>query len=379
MSRAVERGKILELEELAAVLEAARSDGKTVVQCHGVFDLLHVGHIRHLREAKRWGDLLVVTVTPDRYVNKGPDRPTFPEMLRAEVLAALDDVDYVTINRWPTAFESISLLRPTVYAKGPDYADAAKDLTGGISKEAEAVRSAGGVIRFTDDLAFSSSSLINRFLSPYPPEVNDYLASFRWRHSFDDLLGYLESLRSLRVLVVGEAILDEYVYCDVIGKSTKEPILALRHNSIEQYAGGALAIANHVADFCAGVELISYLGALNPREEFVRRNLKPGVEAQFVYKRGSPTIVKRRFVEQYLVTKLMELYEIDDSPLDDEAEMGLQAILGPALERADLVIVADFGHGMISRHTVDLLVRGARFLAVNTQLNAANQIGRAHV
>ena len=116
-------GEVKTLEELVAAVQGLRGQGKTVVQCHGVFDLLHPGHIRHLQAAKRLGDALVVTVTPDRFVNKGPGRPAFPEGLRAESLAALGCVDLVAVNRWPTAVEAIALIRPDVYAKGRDYAD----------------------------------------------------------------------------------------------------------------------------------------------------------------------------------------------------------------------------------------------------------------
>src|SRR6266705_1601825 len=116
-----EDSKICDLNELASRLNDLRTQGKKIIHCHGVFDLCHVGHIYHLKEAKSMGDVLIVTLTPDRWVNKGPDRPAFSDGLRAEVLAALDVVDYVAVNKWPTAVETIKLLRPAVYVKGPDY------------------------------------------------------------------------------------------------------------------------------------------------------------------------------------------------------------------------------------------------------------------
>src|SRR5690349_12984543 len=99
--------KIKDIDQLAAELGGVRR-GRTVVQCHGVFDLLHIGHIRHFQEARKKGDLLVVTLTPDQYVNKGPHRPVFTASLRAEAIASLDVVDYVAINKWPTAVEAIA-------------------------------------------------------------------------------------------------------------------------------------------------------------------------------------------------------------------------------------------------------------------------------
>ena len=172
------RGKTLDLEGVVDALGAERRRGRRVVHCHGVCDLLHIGHIRHLEQAKAMGDVLVVTVTPDRYVNKGPSRPVFTEALRAEAIAALDCVDYVAINRWPIAEETIKLLRPDWYVKGSDYTESENDRTGGISKEEAAVQSVGGQIAFTDDITFSSSNLINKHLQVHPRNVSDYLARF---------------------------------------------------------------------------------------------------------------------------------------------------------------------------------------------------------
>ena len=130
--------KIKDLEELAGVIGEEKTRGKKVILCHGVFDLLHIGHIRHFEQAKKLGDVLAVTTTPDRYVGKGPGRPVFNEELRAEAIAALDCVDYVAINQWPMAIETIRLLRPDFYAKGSDYLNAEDDRSGGITLEEEA-------------------------------------------------------------------------------------------------------------------------------------------------------------------------------------------------------------------------------------------------
>src|SRR5437867_1315492 len=104
--------KIKRIEELAKTLGLLRGEGKKVVHCHGVFDLLHIGHIKHLEGARKLGDVLVVTITPDRFVNKGPHRPAFPERLRAEALASLACVNFVAINEGPTAVETIRTLKP---------------------------------------------------------------------------------------------------------------------------------------------------------------------------------------------------------------------------------------------------------------------------
>lgn len=367
------RTKILELEDLAVVLTQHKAEGKKVVQSHGVFDLLHVGHIRHFEQAKALGDVLVVTLTPDEYVNKGPGRPAFTQQLRAEAIAALSAVDYVAINRWPQATEAIKLLRPDVYAKGQDYRVAEQDVTGGIVPETEAVRSVGGDIRFTDDITFSSSQLLNRHFSAFSPDTDQYLTEFRRRHSLDRVLSWLDRASRLRPAIVGEAIIDEYVYCDGIGKSTKDPVLAVLFESLVTHAGGTLAIANHVAGLCREVSLVTTLGDRERREDFIRETLAPNVEPVLLTKSGSPTIHKRRMVDRYSGNKLFEIYVMDDRLTEGADAAALDAALTSDLRRSDLAIVADYGHGMLTPGSIDVLCSQASFLSVNVQSNAGNR------
>ena len=159
----MENSKILPLEDLAAKLKEERKPGKVVVLCHGCFDLMHPGHIKYLQAAKKMGDILLVTVTPDQYVDKGPDRPVFDQTLRAESLAALQCVDYVAINQWPTAEETLRLLRPDIYVKGQEF-EKLEDKTGKIQKEYDVLKEIGAEIRFTHEIVFSSTELINKYI-----------------------------------------------------------------------------------------------------------------------------------------------------------------------------------------------------------------------
>lgn len=366
------RAKVVTLEEMAKRVAKARAAGRRVVHCHGVFDLLHIGHIRHFEAARKLGDMLVVTVTPDRFVNKGPHRPAFPEGLRAEAVAALREVDLAAVNRWPSAVETIRLIKPSVYAKGSDYRRASDDHTGGIRREAAAARAAGGKLLFTDDIVFSSTHLLNRAFSSFPPEVAAYLEKFRRRHPLEEVLRSLGAARKLKVLVVGETIIDEYVYCDAIGKSSKEPTLVVKHVDEERFAGGVLAVANHAAAFAGRVTVLTALGARNPREAFVRGKLRDNVRPRLLTRADAPTIVKRRFVERYHFTKLLEVYEIDDAPAAPRERRALLKALAAELPRHDLVIVADYGHGMLDDAAVRLIERKAKRLVVNAQCNAGN-------
>jgi len=363
--------KIHGLEDLAAILARHRDAGRQIVHCHGVFDLLHVGHLRHFEQAKASGDILVVTLTPDRFVNKGVGRPAFTETLRAELLAAVGCIDYVAVNRWPTAVDTIRLLQPHKFAKGNEFANL-QDTIGHVSKEGQAIREIGGEIVFTEDIVFSSSGLINQYLSQYPDSVKEYLTAFAMKTPADEVLKYLRGAADLKVLVVGETIIDEYAYTEAIGKSGKEPVLATRYLGADKFAGGVLACANHAAGFANQVDVFTLLGEGMDEEEFVRRSLKANVGLIAREKPDSPTIVKKRYVEKYLSQKMFEVYLMNDEALNAHDDVALCDHLRAILPEYDVVIVADYGHGMISPGAVDVLCNHAKFLAVNTQSNAGN-------
>lgn len=365
--------KIKKIEELVGIIASLRTENKKVVHCHGVFDLLHIGHIRYLEQARRMGDILVVTITPDCYVDKGPHRPAFTETLRAETISSLNCVDYVAINQWPTAEETLRLLRPDFYVKGSEFKNISSDMTGKIGREEQVVQEIGATLAFTEDITFSSTNLINRYLSNFPEEVQEYLNLFQRRYEYQEILEILEKMSSLNVLVIGDTILDEYQYCDAIGKSSKDPVLALKYKSHDIFAGGVLAVANHVANFANRVQLVTVLGDRDSYEDFILSKLHPNISHYFAIQPNAPTLMKRRFIDGYSFNKLFEIYVMDGSGLPPEKDLQVCAWLREELPKYDLVIAADFGHGTISKNMVHILVDHARFLAVNTQANAGNR------
>ena len=281
--------------------------------------------------------------------------------------------DYVSINKWPTAAETIKLLKPDFYVKGSEYKDSDRDITGKIKEEAEAIMSVNGRIHFTDDITFSSSRLINQLIPTFEDKTNYYLEDFRKEFTQGEILEHLEGLRKLKVAVIGETIIDEYVYCDSLGKSGKESMLVMKYLHRECYPGGVLALANHIAGFCDSVTLLSYLGSEKTKEGFVHKNLKENVDPVFINKFESPTIVKRRFLDSYSLAKLFGVYEINDDPLNSEEEQSFCEEIKKCLSECDVVIIADYGHGLITPKAVKLLENTSSYLAINTQINAANR------
>ena len=365
--------KIVSLEKLAEIVNSNKSDSKTIVHCHGVFDLLHIGHIKHFQEAKSLGDLLIVTLTQDEFVNKGPGRPAFPAELRLEAIAALESVDYVALNHWASAEKAIELLKPSIYFKGPDYRNNKDDVTGKIKKEIEAVEGVGGKIKYSTEVTFSSSSLLNKYGDVYSESQKDFISSVSTNINPSEVGNLLETLKELKVLLIGETIVDEYVFCEALGKSGKEPVLALRNILTEQYLGGTAAVANHLANFCDSVTLISALGELREYEEFVDKNLAKNIKADFISKDNSPTILKKRFVDHLTNTKTLGVYSINDENLSPNNEKDFRAIIEKKISTCDLVIVTDYGHGLISETTAKWISDKAPYIALNAQINAANR------
>jgi rfaE bifunctional protein nucleotidyltransferase chain/domain len=345
------KSKIISIEKLSSKVKTAKQQGRKIIHCHGVFDLLHIGHIKHFNEAKSHGDILVVTVTPDEYVNKGPNRPAFSTELRLEALAALESIDFVAKNEWPTAVTTIKQIKPDIYFKGPDYKDHKDDVTGMIQEESRAVESVGGQIMYSTEITFSSSSILNRYTDLYYEEQKSFISSIRKAIGPEDIKTILEDLKDLKVLVIGETIIDQYIFCEALGKSGKEPVLVLRDLNTEEYVGGAAAVTNHLADFCSSITLISALGESGAYEDFIKANLAKNIRFEFINKSNSPTIVKKRFVEHVTNSKTLGVYSINDETLSGTDEKQLISIILHEIKKHDLVIVTDYGHGLISEKT----------------------------
>jgi rfaE bifunctional protein nucleotidyltransferase chain/domain len=152
--------KIATLDELALLRRTWAAEGKTVVWTNGCFDLVHAGHVRSLRDAKALGDILVVGINSDASVRaiKGSARPIIPQDDRAELIAALEPVDYVTIFDEPDPIMALSRLRPDIHCKGAEYATGTRPMP-----ERETVLSYGGRIKFLPlHPGRSTSDLIDR-------------------------------------------------------------------------------------------------------------------------------------------------------------------------------------------------------------------------
>ena len=365
--------KIFETDSIAEWAKAGRASGKTIAHCHGVFDLLHPGHLLHLNEAKALADLLVVSVTADRFVNKGPGRPVIDAEGRANMLAALEVVDAVLISHFPTGIPMIEAIKPTLYVKGPDYGNPALDLTGNMQREIDAVESHGGSIHITTGPTMSSSRIRNEMLLGREEVGSRFLASFREQVSESDVERMFSKVASLSVLVLGEAIIDTYESCEALGKSSKDPVLAFRKLGSESHLGGSLAVARHVAGMGAQTTLMTRVGKSAGSRARLEADIGDQISLVVLESEDEPTIEKTRYVDVITGNKVFETYEIGESRASQRDSEQLASALSEIIENFDLVLVADYGHGLLDENVIRLLSEKAKKLSVNTQSNAGNR------
>ncbi len=353
-------------------------EGKTIALCHGVFDLLHPGHIIHLEQAKEMADVLVVSVTAAKYVRKGPGRPYFDDEMRMKVLAALECVDYVMLSEGYTVDDIIESIEPDIYVKGEEYAKAEDDITGKIVEEKALVEKHGGRIGFTTGQVFSSTKLINIAMAGLSDEVRLFMEDFKTRHTMKEIRDYADRISNLKVLVVGDVIIDKYTYCNVQGMMSKDMGYSARLSHTEEYFGGSAAIARHLATFTNHVTLMSMIG----NEEEIRLRLfdelADKIRLKLTYSKKLSTIVKHRYLtrnekrEEY-----KKIFAINNIPDDIRYEADVYAEFKRELKEKirdfDAVFLCDFGHGLIDREIINLVQENAKYLILNCQTNSTNK------
>ena len=366
--------KIFSLKDLSKKISIFKKRGKKVVHCHGVFDILHAGHVKHFNSSKKYGDILVVTVTHDQYVNKGPNRPIFPTDVRMQCIAALENVDYVCSNSNKSAVKAIKLLKPNVYCKGKDYMDNKLDVTGKINQELKAIKSVGGRIVYTNDELYSSSKIINSSGLNLNEKQRSFLTSLKKEIVTKDIdvAKLISSFSDLKVLVIGETIIDEYIYCDPLGKSGKEPVLAVKDLYSKKFLGGTISIARNLASFCKKVTVLSCIGEKKEQLSFLTKKLEKNIYPLFIKKKNSPTIIKKRYVDEVTKSKILGVYSIEDQVISKKEEKIVSRNIIKQIKKHDVVIVSDYGHGFITEKLASLIIKNSKFAAVNAQLNAAN-------
>ena len=372
-------GKIVTKEEYRKnIKEGLKEAGKTVALCHGVFDLVHPGHMLHFEQARNMGDILVVSVTAEKYVRKGPGRPYFSDEQRLKFLSAIEYVDYVMLSEGYTVDDVVESVEPDIYVKGEEYSKPEDDITGKISDEQGLVERHGGQVRFTSGQVFSSTKLINTGLSGLPDDVRHYMETFRQGNSMEDIRRYAEKISRLRILVIGDVIIDKYTYCNVQGIMSKDMGYSARLRGEEEYFGGAAAVARHLSTFSGSVALLSVIG--NEKDVRLRMfdELAGRINLKLAYSEEAPTIIKQRYLTRNEKRdEYKKIFAITNIPSKPGYERGVMEkfmeILKGEIEDFDVIFLCDFGHGLVDGPVIELVQERAKYLVLNCQTNSSNK------
>jgi len=369
------QAKIVPFDQAGVLCQRLRDQGKAIVQCHGTFDLIHPGHIAHFEEARALGDVLVVTITGEKFVNKGPGRPYFNDQMRSRWLAALACVDFVVVIPFPAAVEAIECVQPAFYCKGREYADPSADLTHNIGDDILAVQRVGGEIRYLGSILFSSTRLLNKHFDPYPPAVKRFCQIVAQECPPARFREIVDGFSDLRVLVVGDIIFDRYSTVEVQGLTSKNRILSGRFVAEEMQAGGALAVYRHLREFTPHVKLVGLAGTEPWLEETLTGFIAPGGD-EIVRSPEFTTVVKQRFVEPRVegkeLAKLFSVNYLNKRAPGEPLQRAVVERLAGQIDQYDVILVMDFGHGVLEDLVRDYVQDRAPFLAVNCQTNSNN-------
>lgn len=339
------KNKIKSVEEVCNIIDAYTPRKHKVALCHGCFDIVHPGHIRHLMYAKEQADILIASLTTDKFIEKGNDRPYVPEELRAINLAALEMVNYVVIDKNATSIENILKIKPDYYIKGFEYKDSANPKT---KEEEDAVSSYGGKMIYSPgDIIYSSTHL----LAMHKPKlsINKLLIIMESEKiTFDDLLNVLHKLKGVKVHVIGDTIVDKYSYCSLLGQTTKTPTINIKRESSKMFIGGASIVAKHLQSLGAEVEFTTVIGN-DDLKKFIVDNLD-NIKLNLISD-NKPTTLKERFwCDGY---KLLEVTTVDNRVISDKILDEMWSIV--TKNDSDIFIFSDFRHGIFTKSTIQYL------------------------
>ncbi|MFL6499129.1 MAG: PfkB family carbohydrate kinase [Candidatus Udaeobacter sp.] len=343
------RRKIKTREQLREAI-GPRPRVNKVIMCHGTFDLVHPGHIRHLMYAKDHADLLVASLTSDSHINKANFRPFVPQDLRAMNLAALECVDYVIIDDNETPIENLKLIQPDFFAKGYEYSE--QGIHPKTREEMAVIESYGGELLFTPgDFVLSSSAIIET--TPPNLATEKLLALLHSEGlNFGDLKTALTKLKGVKVHVVGDTIVDSYTYCSLVGGTAKTPTFSVKHEREVNFPGGAAVVAKHLRQAGAEVVFSTVLGD-DALKDFVLEDLEAsGIECHPVIDPTRPTTQKNAFITNGY--RMLKVDKLDNRPISEHEVNALKEEL--AKHKVDVVVFSDFRHGIFNKVTIPQLV-----------------------
>jgi rfaE bifunctional protein nucleotidyltransferase chain/domain len=349
-----------------------KKNKKIIGLCHGVFDLLHYGHLKHFEVAKKKCDFLFVSITSSKFIQKGPNRPINDDNQRIFFLKNLKFIDYVFVAEGESGVDSINLIKPDFYFKGNDYKDNTSDKTKKILEEIKVLKKNKGKIIYTNEKQMSSSKIINQLGINLNQEQAKFLNEVKKKDSFKSIINALDKLKKNKVLVVGDLIIDRYIYGSVMGKSGKEPHMVFGEKFQEMYIGGSSVIANHISEFAKKITLVSDFGNELKIKNLLSKTLKKNIlHIKLKVNKNQNTCIKTRFIDNLTKYKLFGSYLIPN--LDDiNFHKKLNENLDKLIAKQDIIIVADFSNNFFDLNSLKKIRQSKKFICGMAQKNSNN-------
>jgi rfaE bifunctional protein kinase chain/domain/rfaE bifunctional protein nucleotidyltransferase chain/domain len=334
----------------ADIKKKYKNKKQKIILCHGVFDIVHPGHIRHLIYAKSKSDLLVVSITSDKFIEKGKYRPHVPENLRALNLAAFEMVDHVIIDNNKAPLNLIKKLKPNYFAKGFEYSS---KLPKSTLEEKKVVESYGGQILFTPgDIVYSSSKLLENTLPNLSLEKLSLLMN-KHKISFNDLRDVINKFQKIKIHVVGDTIIDTYTRTNFIGGQTKTPTFSVLYDSHQDFVGGAGVVAKHLSSAGAKVTFTTILGddklSLFASEDIIKHKIKLNA----IIDDTRPTTNKNSIIASNY--RLLKLDTLDNRAISSFFENKISNYIKN--NKSDAVIFSDFRHGIFNKNNISNYIK----------------------
>ena len=324
---------------------------KKVIMCHGVFDVVHPGHVRHLAYAKSKADILIASITADKHIKKGAYRPHVPEKIRSLNIAAFEMVDYVLIDEDEKPLNNLNKIKPDYFAKGFEYTS--EGLPASTQEEVDIIEAYGGQMMFTPgDVVYSSSKLIDMAL---PNIQSDKLLSLMNHEeiSFVDLRNALNNLKGKRIHVVGDTIVDSYTRTTLIGGQTKTPTFSVLYQGSDNYIGGAGIVAQHLRAAGADVIFSTVLGDDNLKDFVIEGLSESGVECKAIIDKTRPTTNKNAIIAGGY--RLLKIDTLDNRSISENIAEDLSSSISNT--PCDAVVFSDFRHGIFNGLTIPELTK----------------------
>tara|TARA_B110000483_G_scaffold242213_1_gene327288 strand:- start:779 stop:2290 length:1512 start_codon:yes stop_codon:yes gene_type:complete len=360
--------KIIKIKDLIKKLQ---SEKKIIALSHGVFDLIHHGHLRHFEEVKKNCDILIVSVTSDRFVKKGDNRPYFSIKDRLYALSKLENINFVVESDSLSSLNVIKKIKPDLYCKGPDYKNLKADRTKKIYLEKKTVEKCGGKLFVTSSKTSSSSKLINSEYI-FNNDQLSYLKNIKRKCNIQSIIKTLKIFNKTDIYIYGEAIIDVYNKLNVLNKSGKESVLNFLETRSSTYLGGVLSVANHISKFVSKISIVTYLGKKKEHLTFIKKGLSTNIKMKFFLKKDSPTIEKKRYIDDYSNKKIIGIYKLNDVFVDTNLEKYIIKEI-QKIPKNKLILSFDYGHGFFTKKIIkELSKKNNCFKSTNVQLNSSS-------